>query len=861
MENNALETILATLNEKQKQAVTSPSSGVLQIVAGPGTGKTKVLVARVAYLLLEEKISPQNIIVTTFTKKAANEMMERLREVLKSTDIVVGRLLIGTFHSICFKIIQKYGKKIGIEGFVIADDKDTMLILNDVFLKKMTDQDWDFVDNLPEELLTPFKARNNDSKYRGFDPKKLKRQISKLKSGGVSSEDFEAQVDKNLFLVLIYRLYQQSLTAHRLLDFDDCLLYCFKIASRFPVLNYIEHALVDEFQDTNGIQLQLMYQFAKGHPGTYQNNVTIVGDPDQSIYAFRDAQSINFEKMRQYYLQKHGLTCNIITLDENYRSSSDILDISEKIMRQQSDRTVKNLRSQMLVTMKPLRAILKSSEEEARWMAYHIEHLMKLPDLFNYSDMAVLVRSAYQTRIIETELTKRKIPYLMVRGKAFWERKEVVAMLDYMRCVANDNDQIALLRAVNFPKRGIGQKALAEIESKIEQQKFQQNGSLVFQTLKRMSSSAVSSSLGPKLKVTLGSFLLIIEESREMLEKSHKQLLNLESVDRFFTHLYTKSGLQKEFEEDVNCELNIMEIKSQLLEYQIPEDDDLPDYLGEEPVTAEAVSDSEAQGFIQKFLVSVCLYDTDPQKGESEKAKVSISTIHGAKGLEWPVVFVPGASEGLLPANFALDANNPESVHEERRCFYVATSRAKSLLFVSSYTENSEKWGRKPIEKVTRFLDKLEHMFSSKLMIESWDKLVSLYQLMQKAPPKRDQYDLTKYYKHYELCMKSFVQGDAYDLENVDLGFTLASKAPRILKAPVHKISKAPPTVRRAPSLLNVKRAPAFIPVRPTSVTSPLLPAKPSTSVKSSASSIPAGVKRAPAYIPVRAAKKRLRTK
>ncbi|KAM9890869.1 hypothetical protein OXX79_011124, partial [Metschnikowia pulcherrima] len=182
--------ILASLNEKQRQAVTSPSSGILQIVAGPGTGKTKVIVSRVAYLLLHEQISPQNIIVTTFTKKAANEMMERLRELFAGTEIAVGKLLIGTFHNICYKIIQKYGKLVKLENVSIADEKDAMQILTHVLTSKITDQQWDIIDSLPKDQILQFKARNETSKYRGFDEKKLRRHISKAKSSGLFPETY-----------------------------------------------------------------------------------------------------------------------------------------------------------------------------------------------------------------------------------------------------------------------------------------------------------------------------------------------------------------------------------------------------------------------------------------------------------------------------------------------------------------------------------------------------------------------------------------------------------------------------------------------------------------------------------------------
>jgi len=892
--------ILATLNASQKDAVTCPSSGVLQIVAGPGTGKTKVLVSRVAYLLLHEQILPHNIIVTTFTKKAANEMMERLREMLKDTEIVVGNLLIGTFHSICYKIIQKFGKRIGIENYAIADDRDALQILIDVLLKRVSDPEWDFIDLLPEEQTVPFRSKNESEKYRGYDMKKLTKKISQLKATGITIEDVRKS-SENLFVQIVYTHYQQNLQTNKLLDFDDCLLYCYKIVSRFPVLSHIEHTLVDEFQDTNEIQLQLMYEFAKGHLTipSLQHNVTIVGDPDQSIYAFRHAQSGNFDKMRQHYLQSHQIQAKIISLTENYRSTTDILQVSENIMRQQTDRMTKNLRSQLETSFKPMRADLESSDQEGRWIAYQIDHLNRFPDgLFNYSEMAILVRSAYQTRVIETELTKKKIPYFMVRGKAFWERKEVAAMVDYLRCVANENDRIALLRSSNFPKRGLGPKSVTELDSIIEKQQVQnvQNVSpiLVFKTLRLVAESKFTCNLGPKVKQSLESFLDIIEEARKELNEVYQGANNQAAMDQFFLNLYVKSGIKKEFSEDVNCDLNIMEVKSQLMDFEMPPETefgnvtDTIDIENLQDSVSDVIKVPSGTEFLQTFLSLVTLFDTNPdaKEGDENEPKVAISTIHGAKGLEWPVVFVPGVSEGLLPASFACADDNIESINEERRCFYVATSRAKTLLYLSSYTDGGN-WGRRPIERPSRFLDKLGHMFSKNTPIDSEEKLDRLYDMMERN--KTGKFDFAANHKRYEMCMNSFVSGQIEETPS-DIGFTKVGKmTTREWKTNeiLSKASwKAPGTAWKPPGKAAERpasKAPAYIPMRPMSgsgkstnsvgnsngiINSKIQSIGNSTktsnttnfgtSVKQTTNTnINSAVKRAPAYIPVRSGTKR----
>ncbi|OBA24257.1 UvrD-helicase-domain-containing protein [Metschnikowia bicuspidata var. bicuspidata NRRL YB-4993] len=756
------DTILASLNNKQCQAVTSPSSGVLQIIAGPGTGKTKVIVSRVAYLLLHERISPQNIIVTTFTKKAANEMVERLRELFCGSEIPFEKLLIGTFHSICYKIIQKYGHLIGLTNISIADEKDSMQILSNALTSKITTDQWKSIDALSSAVTGKFKTKNEaKGKFNGYDPKAFKRHISKAKSAGLTPEDYDKQHQKNALLLVVYQAYQNELLANKVLDFDDCLLYCFKIVSCFPVLRHVEHTLVDEFQDTNEIQLQLMYCFAKG--ASLHSNVTIVGDPDQSIYAFRDAQAVNFEKMRDHYLKTSDQPCKIITLDENYRSTSDILHISETIMRQQPGRVVKNLTSQLEKSFKPFHAVLDSSEEEARWITHQAEFLAGLPQgIFSYSDMAILVRSAFQTRLIENELTRKKIPYFMVRGKAFWERKEVVAILDYLRCVTNKDDKLAFIRCVNFPKRGLGPKALADLDSLIDGERMRKPNHSVFLTLQRIATADLKSSLGPKMRDSLFLFLRIIEDTHQILLKGFEIGAGDEKavIEEAFNSIYKNSNILKEFEEKVDIELNIEEVKAQLLAFELPPEFPLPD-LAE----AEIQNVDEITGplFIRKFLELISLYDTDPGKSEEQlkKPKISISTIHGSKGLEWPVVFVPGASEGLLPASFAIDEAIPETVNEERRCLYVATSRAQTLLYISAYTETESGGWRKPVEECSRFMKKAGKHCATHLELDTQEKLKTLFELRGSELTAHG-FDVEAYHEEYTRGLLEYVKKQTF---------------------------------------------------------------------------------------------------
>lgn len=765
-----METIIKDLNDQQRKAVTHDSCGRLQIIAGPGTGKTKVLISRVAYLLLEKQINPETIIVTTFTKKAANEIVERLSPVLKNSNIDATKLLVGTFHSICYRIIRRYGNKLNLNNYTIADERDSMQILQEI-IEGLTEDDLQYLQGLPEEETQRFLAQNpKTDKYHGYDPKAFKRNISKLKSSGVRAADYYSVLNHKKPLLLVYQRYQEKLQKEFLLDFDDCLLECYTLISRYPVLNFVQHVLVDEFQDTNEIQLQLMIEFGRGHPSdkSLQHNVTLVGDPDQSIYAFRDAKSTNFKAMKQYYEKNLSLPVLTVSLVENYRSTSDILNVSETIMSQQSDRKSKKLLSQLDSTFKTVHKTLSSTYEEARWIVYQIVYLTSLPlSIFKYLDISVLVRASYQTRVIENELVKMRIPYFMVRGKAFWDRKEVTVILDYLRAISNSNDRAAYVRTLGFPKRGVGEKSMEQINGYLGSKV---GGDLTIHELLKNPSI----SLPKGILNTIDSHLSFIEDMRgrisyfnELEEGDEKKMI----LEEFFNDVYTQLGLKKAFESQSDQDANIMEVGKQLLEFE-PQDDSLPLYLGGE--------DSELAGddrnYIAKFITSIGLYEhveDEEDEGKDGKGKVSLSTIHGAKGLEWPIVFVPGLSEGSLPSSFALNgstlntpnkkkASETEALDEERRCFYVATTRAKTLLHISSIVEQSSEFKWKALTKVSRFISHIINNCSGfHECFRDLNNLKKLYEIRNLPVPRTQDFDVDSYYKGYRRKFDSFVvQGE-----------------------------------------------------------------------------------------------------
>lgn len=683
---------LGTLNDAQRHAVTAPVAGRLQIIAGPGTGKTTVITARVAYLL-EQGVPPNRIIVTTFTKKAANEMTERLRKLGGAYD--VDKLIVGTFHSICFRIIKRYGHRIGVEGYSIADEKDSMHVL-----------------------------RQATEDMGDVDDKKVRRAVSSLKARGILSDTYNEDPARDEVVAVAYAKYQARLAHQRLLDFDDCLVTCHRIVSQHAVLSFVEHVLVDEFQDTSEIQLRLMYEFAAA-----KHNVTIVGDPDQSIYAFRDAQLGNFAAMHTHY-QRLGLKVQVVTLEENYRSTSAILELSESIMRQQALRHGKNLRSQATELFAPVHYVAESPEHEARWICYQMEHLAALPGAFDYSDMAVLVRTAYQTRAVEAELVRRKIPYFMVKGKAFWDRKEVGHILDVLRIVGRD-DRLAGLRAVGL-KPGVGPKTIELIEKTIDA------GHPVLEAMRK-------APLAPKVAETVGKFVLFVERARD-LDTTREAL---------FDHVYEHLGLKAGLENDADRHLNVMEVRRQFLEFE-PVEETLPQH--------EAADAVLPVNIVHQFVESVGLYDHG-KEDDSAKGKVAVSTIHLAKGLEWPVVFVPGVCEGLLPASFAGDLM--EALNEERRCFYVATTRAKLLLMLLS---GFDEGGWRTINKVSRFIEKVK--LNKDMDVFTKKGLAALYKLLNKQLPATFKQEAFESY--YVKRMDDFVRGTNYEI-SADMSDQLAT--------------------------------------------------------------------------------------
>ncbi|KAI9807835.1 MAG: hypothetical protein M1825_005140 [Sarcosagium campestre] len=636
--------MLRGLNAAQKTAVTSPAD-VLQILAPPGSGKTKTLTSRVAYLLLHTGYEARNIIVATFTVKAAREMKERIGQMIGQG--LESKLILGTFHSIARRYLCRYGHLIGIrKSFGIADSADSLAII-----KRL-------VKDLPDYHL---------------DPNQVRGRISGLKARGVSPAEVSANAVKHPWdkgLSLLYQNYEDALELSNLLDYDDLLLRCRDLLRQHPsCVSNVEVVLVDEFQDTNLIQYELMNLLAN-----QRRRITCVGDPDQSIYGFRNAEIKNLSRMKERYPD-----LLVVLLEENYRSSGAILLSALEVIQQDTSRPNKPMTPTHGVGTRPVLRKLPTPGIEADWIVSEIQRCRALTgELLGYGDFAILIRSGYLSRNVELALGKAGIPHRLVGGHRFFDRVEVKVLLDYLRCIGQPDNGDALERIINVPSRKIGAvtiKALLDgAQSKhVSLSAFAQG--LVsgrFRIEKKISKAAENK---------LSSLINLLSTARERFlgcESGEDQLCRL--LDFLIDKLDYKSHLESTYKEDYKDRwANVYELLAMAKEFSGSAGDEIDEDALPEIQGLEQQQGSSPSEMLASFLTNVAL-SSEPMKEEElvgGQEPVTISTIHAAKGLEWPVVFVVSAYEGSIPHSRAEDHD------EERRLLYVAMTRAKALLNIS----------------------------------------------------------------------------------------------------------------------------------------------------------------------------------
>jgi DNA helicase II / ATP-dependent DNA helicase PcrA len=640
--------ILEGLNPAQKLAVEA-ADGPLLILAGPGSGKTRVITHRIAYLVKVRGVSPHRIMAVTFTNKAAREMKERLSKLVSTA---LPDLTVGTFHAICARILRQDGRAIGVQpGFVIYDDQDQTSLIKRCL-----------------------QALNIDPKQ--FAPASIGNAISAAKSQTLTAEQYTERGRSYFDEVVgrVYEQYQKLLDQSNALDFDDLLMKTVWLFRKNPdVMSRYQsrylHLLVDEFQDTNTVQYEMIKQLGGKH-----RNVCVVGDPDQSIYSWRQADVRNILSFEKDYPE-----AKVILLEQNYRSTQKILETASKVIASNKQRKPTTLWTEN-EPGEPVSVIETYTEQdEAQFVVSEIEHLVE-KDEVRLSDCAVMYRTNAQSRALEEAFIRYGTPYKLVAGTKFYERREIKDMMAYLRLIQNQNDNVSLLRIINVPQRGIGDTTQARLSSWADSAQLS-----IFETL-RMATRAgegrekIQAPFSPNINRTLMAFLSMIEE---LIEKS-RQVNLVELLDSLFARTRYKDYLAAE-----------------------PQGEDRWETVLELRTVAEEYREVPPPGGLSAFLETVALV-SDVDTLDEATPSVTLITLHQAKGLEFPVVFIVGMEEGLLPHFRSLD--DPTQMEEERRLAYVGITRAKKRVYlVRSFRRTL--MGRSNATSPSRFLNEIpSHM-------------------------------------------------------------------------------------------------------------------------------------------------------
>ncbi|KAF8867284.1 UvrD-helicase-domain-containing protein [Acephala macrosclerotiorum] len=639
--------LLANLNQSQQAAVSS-FADTLAILAGPGSGKTHTLTSRTAWLLAQG-LQPWNVIVATFTVKAAREMKERIGRLIGNG--TESKLILGTFHSIARRYLARYGHLINIKkDFGIADSADSLAII-----KRIVKRNNFIID------AKVARGRISGKKARGAG---YRDDENESKSGAktVEAQEFE----------ICYMEYEEALRRSNLLDYDDLLLRCVDLLRQHPsCVSNVEAVLIDEFQDTNLVQFDLMRLFA-----SHRKRITIVGDPDQSIYGFRAAEIKNYKRLLHQY--PDTIT---IALEENYRSSGAILLTALNVIEQDSSRVKKSLLATHTVGTRPVLRKLYDAHKEAEWIITEIQRIKGLTgDLLDLNDFAILLRSSALSRLIESALGKAGIAYRMVGGLRFYDRVEVKTILDYLRVINQPDNNDALARIINVPSRRIGEATIKGLLEEADEAKM---------TLWSLILGIVQDKRNAKTKLPkqtdqgLSRFVNIILTGRGKLTAPPEERSTTPELIKFILLKTEYETWLEEHHQDKHKArwANVEELITQATDFQDLiscgyEDESLPEIDG--------LDQQEGTDHLSRFLANVALASEVKNDEGTATAQVTISTIHAAKGLEWPVVFIPAAYQGSIPHSRAEDTN------EERRLLYVAMTRAKALLYMSCPVKNSQ---------------------------------------------------------------------------------------------------------------------------------------------------------------------------
>ena len=633
---------LNNLNNAQKEAVLY-LDGPLLIVAGAGSGKTKVLTSRIAHIINEKKAFPNQILSVTFTNKAAKEMQNRVSSILNSE--AIGLSWLGTFHSICAKLLRKHAPAAGLtSNFTIIDTDDQVRLIKNIC-----------------------KAENIDIKQ--LAPKFILSIIDRWKNKGFYPD--EVVINKNdIFertILPLYKIYQQKLLDLNACDFGDLILHVVKILEKNEDIrniysNNFKYILVDEYQDTNYIQSRWLNLLSEKH-----KNLCCVGDDDQSIYSWRGAEIKNFLEFDQVYKNS-----KVIRLEENYRSSQNILSVASNLIANNQNRVGKTLKTTMeegdLVKLN----CFKNGKDEAIGVSDEIEK--KLKKKYSFNNIAILVRAIFQTREFEERFLKIGLPYRILGGTKFYERAEIKDCVAYLRLIHQPKDDLAFGRIVNNPKRAIGESTIKLIHE------FSKENSV---SLEIASKKLIEENLiKPKTKIGLSSFLFLMDKWRNDInikKINHVKLLQLVLDESGYSSMLKN---KKDLENENRLE-NIKELLSAMKDFDN----------------------------LESFLEHVALATSVDQDWDGEK--VNMMTMHGSKGLEFDVVFLPGWEEGLFPHQKSIEEKGQNGLEEERRLAYVGITRAKKKALIS-FAMNRFYQGNWIDSMASRFIEELPEKFLEK---------------------------------------------------------------------------------------------------------------------------------------------------
>lgn len=629
-----MQDILKGLNDKQYEAVVN-TKGPCLVIAGAGSGKTKVLTHKIAYLIGEKQVKPWNILAITFTNKAANEMKERIGNLVGD---VAADIWMGTFHSICVRILRRFIDRIGFDSsFIIFDTSDQRTLVK-----------------------ACIKSIGLDDKM--FTDRSVLSEISNAKNEMLEPDQYTVRANGDFRkekIALVYEMYQKRLKENNAIDFDDIINYTIKILMENPdILEYysdkFHYVLVDEYQDTNKAQFTLVTMLASKN-----GNITVVGDNDQGIYSFRGADISNILNFERDFLGT-----KIIKLEQNYRCTGNILKAANAVIKNNEVTYKKELWTENEVGNLPAVYSAKNEYDEGTYIAQQIEHLRR-EEYYKYSDFAILYRMNTQSRAIEEILRRESIPYKIIGGLKFYERKEIKDIISYLRLIQNPSDNLSLKRIVNEPKRGIGKTSLDKIE-----ELSINSGVPMYEIIKNAEQYGLN-------RVFLNSreFVNAIEELRA--KKDDMKISDL------IKETLKKSGYTQALENE-----NTIEAENRI--------ENLDEFL----TVAIEFEDESADNKLSDFLEGITL-SSDIDNMEETEETVTLMTLHSAKGLEFPVVFLVGMEEGIFPGYKSI--GEPKELEEERRLCYVGITRAKEHLFLTCSKQRTI-FGSTSCNQVSRFL-------------------------------------------------------------------------------------------------------------------------------------------------------------